>query len=86
MQICNNQKRHELYKNLDTAADIKRKRIAWLEHLIGMDKTGYLKRYLMINQKEEDNQEAKTEMTGVSGKRFENIKSEKMKREGNKQS
>ena len=37
MVIGANQELRELYRDLDTVANIKKKRLAWIEHVVRMD-------------------------------------------------
>jgi hypothetical protein len=44
----------ELYKDLDITADIKKKRLKWIGHVV---REGQLRKYLRVNRREVDERE-----------------------------
>jgi hypothetical protein len=51
--IRRNEELRELYKALDLAADINRKQLEWLGHVIGMDQRRTVKKSLKVSQRGE---------------------------------
>jgi hypothetical protein len=52
-RIRTNQELRELCKDLGIVADIQKKRLEWVGHLIGTDCARELRKYLTVNWKEE---------------------------------